>query len=255
MAKYNEKVAKIRESNNKPVGPYGRDSKERWEYNDQRNEEIKKMKLARLQFSYGKFLDKKVFTYRTFMSATGFSEHIAKDNLDALIDMGLIKSGIRQTSSFSKYFELATTKIPEGWPSKEELVSMELTYRNDKPSKPKEKVVLNEDQKASNNPLTRALKNKDYHPMNGIDSYEQFMKDTAKFYSAPELNEIVKAVHDLCRMRIEQQYIECPLCKGRIQRTNSLARCTKCGVVQDGGTFEQSMLMLRTLAKCGVKVV
>ena len=258
MAKYNETVTKIRQSNNKPVpsNPYGRDSPANREYQDDRNAAIKKMKLERVQFAYGRFLEKKRFNYRTFMDETGFTEHIAKDVLDELIKLGLVRANIENSSTFAKQFEIISDKvIPDGWPAKGELMTMEITFKVVQQPTVRKVADKPDESRIINNPLTKALKNTEYHPMNGVDGYEQFMKDTAKFYNTPELDEIVKAVHELCKSRIEQQYIECPLCKGRIQRTASMARCTKCGVIQDGGTFEQSMKMLNIIAKSGVKVV
>ena len=258
MAKMSQRVEKAAKSIGKGVceQPQTMEPKDyALSYKEKRLAEIEKIKVERMQYLYGKFLEVKTMNVKECMEITNYSEHIAKENLRMLTELGLIRSHLERSSGMALTYTIINEwNIPSGWPAKGVLMNMDPPFMGDREKhktdgKPK-KTSKND---ASDNPLTKMLMTKDLHVAD-VSSYEQLMKDTSKMYGLDEIDDLVKAIHDICKVRIEQKYIECPLCKGRIQRLSSTAHCTKCGVEINGGTFENSVKMLNAIAKTGVRM-
>ena len=225
------------------------------EYNSAKSNQFNSLKEKRKQYTYAAFIERGPMTFKEFEKVSNYPEWVAKDTIIELEKMGLLTSTILLDRKNAKQFRAADDRhIPEGWPPRGELLTMESPYR-DYVHNPKERVLTGEEAVAAeDNALTRALKNPDYH-LEDVSSYEQFLKDTSKFYGLEELDDIITDLHALCKRRIEQKYVPCPLCKGRIQRDGSKATCVACGAEINAGSFEQSMKALSILAKAGVKVV
>ena len=214
-------------------------------------------RLATLQYAYGIFLDKGTISNQDFIKISNYPAKSSVQILRKLEEMGLIKSYYVYVSIRKMVWAIVDDKvIPEGWPPKGVLLTMENPYKDYVPQH-KEKEPVNEADlvDAANNPLTRMILNKNEHVEN-VEPYKQLMEDTKKFYGKEEIDSLIKVIHEICKRRIEQQSIECPLCRGRLVRDKNTVRCLnpKCGVELNGGTFENSMRMLYTLAKNGVRV-
>lgn len=250
---YNDRVAKAQISAKKREAV----TENLLEYSKVRRQFIDEIKTRRLQFAYGRFLENPVWTKKRFMKETKISEHVTDDIFKSLENMGLIGFRISDSSTYSKeYYLISDKNIPEGWPAKGELIMMENSYTMDRKNVVVKKPTTDEktENEIVNNPLTMMLRNPDYHAMNGVDGYVKLMKDTAKSYGNEEIDRLVEAIHKVCILRIEQQYVECPICRGRIQRNRNQARCTGCGIMLEAETFAQTMDCLKILAKKGVKM-
>ena len=225
------------------------------EYKADLMDSLEKIKLKRLQYTYGRFLDKGTMTKNEFKQMSNASEHLASDVLKELMKKGLISAEIINTQTRQYQFTIVDDKrIPEGWPAKGELIMMKSPYFRFESRKTAIKTEQEKmESKIINNPMTRMLRNMNDHVMD-VTPYKQLMEDTKRFYGNEEVDSLISALHEICRTRIEQQYIACPLCKGRIQRNKSEAVCTNCGAKINGGTFEKSMEMLKILGKAGVRM-
>ena len=225
------------------------------QYKDQVQVVKEERDTKRLQYAYSRFFEEPKMVTKEFMRTSNYPEKATHSALNQLEKMGLIRSSIMLNSNHGKVWEIVDERnIPEGWPPKGILLTMESPYRDYVPPVRKKNHVPQVDiEHACNNPLTKMILDKDLH-VEDVSSYEQLMKDTSRFYGLGEIDDLVKAIHEICKQRIEQRFIECPLCKGRIQKVGDEAHCTKCGAHIGGGTFENSMRMLRVLAKNGVKV-
>lgn len=213
--------------------------------------DLERIKTVRTQYIYGRFLDRGSWTKKELKELTDASEHIIVDILRNLEDSQLIYSEIFDCQYRVKTYTICDDKhIPEGWPAKGELIMMKCPFHKTVPKKKRTEQEKAES-KIINNPMTKMLRNLDEH-VEDVSPYKQLLEDTKRFYGKEELDDLISAIHNICKIRIEQQYIACPLCKGRIQRNMSEAVCTKCGAKINGGTFEKSMEMLKVLAKAGV---
>lgn len=250
MTKYNDKVSKAMESVGRDVNQARRDNLKK--YKEKMNAELERVKLSRVQYVYARFLEKESWTKKELMDKTGASEHLMSDILKELDERGLINSTIIDTRYRMYTYTIINDRyIPLGWPPKDELIKMKLPFLK---SEPKKKTLEEkEESKIVNNPLTKMLRNRDLH-VEDVEAYKLLMEDTKRYYGKKEIDDLIDAIHEICRIRIEQQWIPCPLCKGRIQRNVSEAICTKCGAKVNGGTFEKSMEMLTVLGKAGIKV-
>ncbi len=247
---YNSKVTKARESIGMGIENMPQPVQQ---YHTDRHRQHEAIKLLRLQYAYSRFLDKGTMTRKQFKSLSNYTENMSKDILIELERMGLIKSTILYLENGAKLYSIVDDKfIPQGWPAKGELLNMESPYR-DYVYKPKSTPTEQDMTEASDNPLTKMLSNKDLH-VDDTSSYEQLIKDTSRFYGVEELDTLIGAIHEICKRRVEQRYVECPLCRGRIQRNKARIHCTNCGLELNGGTFENSMRMAMLIGKSGVRV-
>ena len=247
---YNHRVAKARDTAGKDTEGISESVKE---YIDKQTAERKAFKSAKIQYAYARFLEKNVMTRKEFMRISNYSDDATRAALTELTNMGLLSYTVIIQDCNTKLYSIVDPKhIPEGWPAKGELLNMESPYKNYRYI-PRQTITASDKQEASDNPLTRMLAGKNIH-VEDASGYEQLIKDTSRFYGNEELDGLVAAIHEVCKNRIEQRYVECPLCKGRIQRTRSEIQCTNCGLKLDGGTFENSMKMAFIIAKNGVKV-
>ena len=207
--------------------------------------------LQKAQYIYGRFLEHGPMTMNQLLEVSDLSRTMCYDATTLLKEMGMVTVGIFSEKPKQFIFDVDKTKeIPKGWPSKVDLAHMKAPV-SDKPRNgtPKASQPLDED-KIRNNPLTKMLMKTNEHPIQ-TTGYEQFMKDTNKFYGIKELDEVIKVLHQVCKERINR-YIECPICKGRIQKNITEVYCKKCKIRLDTGDFEKSLRMLESIAKAGV---
>lgn len=224
------------------------------QYMDKRRALMESMKLQRLQAAYGVFLKRNRMNRKDFLAETGLSQHVGTDVLNELTMMGLLDCDIACLEGMTMQWALKSgASLPEGWPSKEMLITMECPKATKRGAKHNvSKTAEKKEDPSADNPLTRMLR-KEVHPTE-VKGYELMLKAMSQDFLNKELNDLADAVASLCLKRIEQQHIDCPLCKGRLQRNMFELHCTQCGVTVDGGTFEKSMEILKVLAKAGVKV-
>ena len=249
---YNGRVEKARDSIGKKVPDGTPDAVK--EYLRRGEAANRARKLAKLQYAYSRFLEKNTMTRKEFVRISNYSDDATRATLTELEDMGLLTSAVLLYECNTKLYSIVDPKyIPEGWPPRGELLNMVSPYKGYRyiPRGPKQDGADKEE--AADNPLTRMRSNRNLH-VEDTSGYENLMKDTSKFYGNEELDSLIASVHEMCRTRIEQRYVECPLCKGRLQRENTGIYCVNCRLRVDGGTFENSLRMATVIAKNGIKV-
>lgn len=101
-----------------------------------------------------------------------------------------------------------------------------------------------------NNPYARLLANKDMKPKD-TQAYEDFIRDTSKHY-IKELDDLITELHKICKLRIANRAIECPLCGKPLSKNISMLTCEnpKCQIRSiDAGSVDKSLEMLTIIAK------
>ena len=221
-----------------------------------RSEEITPLRVLQMQTVYGCLSRTPRRLISQISDETGVTANTLGDLLPKMVKEGILVSEILPKRGQPKCYSInVLNPIPEGWPTLEEmknLPKLEPTYPPTQPGKPK--IYTGDIEKARDNPLTKMLLKDDTHAFD-VSGYQQFIEDTKKFYGIKELDDVIKVLHKLCQKRIDDQFVECPICKGRIERHVSEARCKKCGTKIDAGTFEKSMEMFSILAKNGVSAL
>ena len=218
-----------------------------------KDDETVSVKTKQKQKVYGYLSQNPRRIIQQISEETGITVNMLSEILPRMVKEGLLVSEILPKRGQPKCYSInVLNPIPEGWPTIQEMQAlprMEPLYPSTQPGKPK--VFTDDMAKARDNPLTKMLMKEDTHVFD-VSGYQQFIEDTKKFYGIKELDDVIKVLHKVCQKRIDDQFVECPICKGRVERKVSEARCKKCGTKIDAGSFERSLEMFRILAKNGV---
>lgn len=225
---YNDKIAELRntykphveddetfEEVSKPVGK-SEGPKQKQFY----PKRIKRMEnVFRLCYNNG-------MTRPEIIESTGYAESSVWNILNALIDIGCME---KDESVFPTRFIATAKNYPDFF-------------------QPIGTLIQPVD--STNNPYARLLANKDMHPRD-TQAYEDFIRDTSKHY-IKELDDIITELHKICKLRIANRAIECPLCGKPLSKNISTLTCEnpKCQIRSiDAGSVDRSLEMLTIIAK------
>ncbi len=185
-----------------------------------------------------------MFTYEVQHEA-GLSKYKTWEALTELCKAGYADFKEHKSRGNPKSYWVTDKPVPKDWGTLEDIRATPRPV-----SEPVVRTAVSGAKKGkdpSKNALTKMLEKDISIPQDTEESYRRFLMDLQMLhYGVGEidglLNEIVKVIY----RRLDNITYECPLCKGKIQRNITEARCTnpRCGIKIDAGDFNKSMKVM-----------
>lgn len=230
MMKYNERIQGIRDrlgkTDERIQTPEQEGQKEEPVSDESNAPKFGPVVTDHMQKFYGRLLiENKPTSSKDIAQNVGIPEGMVYDVTKALLQSNLVIAETLPKRGSPKVFSINTeTPLPEGWPSADDLKkSVPLL------NLPKDSFQDEADKIASarDNPLTKMLLNEGKKVFD-TKGYEEFINDTKKTYGIKELDDVIDILHKICKERIVNKRIECPICHGKMDREGSELRCKKC---------------------------
>ena len=197
--------------------------------------------IDRLRYIYGYIRKNGPISTQDIIAGTKFTP------LVDLVNDGLVSYEEMKLRGNPKSYSVTDKPFPAEWGTIDAIMSMDAPVIVPVKKTSTKSIGTRTVKDPSKNALTRMMEKDITIPQDTEDSYRKFLMDMQMLhYGVQELDDLIKDILRVVDRRLDNIAYECPLCKGKLQRNISEARCTnpRCGIKIDAGDFQKSLKVI-----------